>query len=120
MRSYEKLKERFVYGCRMRQDVDYADKASVRKYNRGMDICRKVMKQIDTDYPDKLDDFSGFLESPETEIRYMCAFCLAEIAHLSQEQEQRTLEKVAEYFDTQFSLLTMPRWLEEYKNRRKK
>lgn len=110
MPSYDKLKERFISACQMRHNVDYGNKASVQEYNKGMNICRKVMQQIDTQHPEQLEDFLRLLNHPDAEIRYMCAFCSLEVAHLSNEQEHHALEKVAEYFDTRFSPMTMAEW----------
>lgn len=99
MLSYDKFGGRFINACQMRYDVDYGNKASVRRYNKGMSICRKVMKQIDIDFSDMLEDFTKLLSSQDSEVRYMSAFCLLEIAHPSVEQEQQALERVCEFFD---------------------
>ena len=118
MHSYEELKACFLRGCQMRLDVDYASKASVRRYNRGMDECRKAVAEIDALYPEMLEDFLMLLQDEVDEVRDLCAFCVLDLARLTEAQEERALRQVRCYFEREDNAFAMELWLEEWKARR--
>ena len=80
--------------------VDYSKKAGVKTHNKAIDCYRKIAKDIDTNFPDRLSDFSMLLDHKETYVSLCCAICMVEFMHFSIEQKQRAIYTVQKYVDS--------------------
>lgn len=119
MKTYDMLKEEFIEGCMMRKDVDYGDPASVKRYNKGMDLCRQAVMNIVLHHQESLMDFYTFLDDNDFETRTMCAFCILDYTALTAGMETRALEVIDEYFEAEEGGFLMQEiWLTEYKMRK--
>lgn len=97
--SCEDLINRFIYGVEKTKNIDYADKNSVKKNNKGVDEYRKAAKQIGELYPEHIEDFSILLKSVDIKTRVCCAICMVELMTCSIEQQSRAFSVVNEYYN---------------------
>lgn len=118
VKTYEELLDTFIAACMMRKDVDYADKASVRRYNKGMDICRQMVAKLASDYPGHTERFSVLLKSEDDVIAHMCAFCMLDLLALPSQIEKEALSVVKKYFETEEPFISYEEWLEDWKKQR--
>ena len=99
-KKYEKLLQQFISGVECTINVDYGNKASVKKNNKGTDQYRKAAKLINEQFVDnhKKEHFAKFLSHPTAEIRINCAVCMIELMDYSEEWRMKALEIIkAEY-----------------------
>ena len=80
--------------------VDYSKKAEAKTHNKAIDCYRKIAKDIDTNYPDRLSDFSMLLDHKETYVSLCCAICMVELMHFSNEQKQHAIYTVQKHVDS--------------------
>lgn len=73
MKSVDECIKGYLEQVEKRKNVDYADKASVRRYNAAYDKCFRFAKYIDDYYPEQLDVLVALLEHPDTDIVMHCA-----------------------------------------------
>lgn len=118
IKNYEELVDAFIAACMMRKDVDYADKVSVRKYNKGMDICRQMVAKLASDYPEQTESFSVLLKSEDDVIAHMCAFCILDLLVLPGQIEREALSVVKKYFETEEPFISYEEWIEEWKKQK--
>ena len=118
--SYETLIKRFVVGVEKTKNIDYLDRASIRRNNAGVDQYRKAAKQIGEVYPERVEDFAILLNSDDLRLRKCCAICMVELMNCSDEQYDRAYSTVLElYLSCTDSLerLNTEYWLERNKKR---
>ena len=116
--TYEQLVEIWLDAVQQRKLVDYADRNSVEKYNHCTDRYRKIARQIDDNYRDKIASFSEFLDADDTDVRVACAFCLLELTHYPIEVEARALEVIKLQAETAWDAIGYSLWLDDWENGR--
>ena len=117
--SYENLIQSFIDGIEKTKNIDYSDKNSVKRNNRGVDEYRKAAKQIGELYPERIEDFSILLNSDDIKTRLCCAICMIELMICSNEQQSRALSVVHEFYNVyadSAEKMMIDVWLEKYKN----
>lgn len=82
------------------KDVDYSEKSEIRTHNQAIDCYRKIAKNIDANYPDRLSDFSMLLKHENVHVRLCCAICMIELMNFSIEQKKRAIYTVQKYIDS--------------------
>lgn len=92
MKSVEACIEGYLEQVEKRKNVDYADKASVRKFNAAYDKCFKYAKYIDEHYPEQLDLLVALLEHPDTDVVRHCAPMLFRLNNTTKEHKQKAIE----------------------------
>lgn len=97
MKSFEQLVAAFVEGVQKTQDVDYENRASVRRNNRGVEQYRLAIKEIDLLYLERIDELAELLNDSRPKIRLCCAVCLVELTRCSEEIYQRAVSVVEKY-----------------------
>ena len=78
-KTYDQLIEQFINGVKCTIDVDYANKNSVKKNNKGVDQYRQAAKQINEQFPDQKDNFASLLNHPTNKVSVACAVCMIEL-----------------------------------------
>lgn len=114
--TYEQLAEKWLDAVQRQKNVDYGDSKSVREYNRCTDLYRKMARQIDEKYRDRLDSFAEFLNAEDVDTRVACAFCLLELTHYPMEIEERALEIIRERAENAWDGMGYSFWLENWEN----
>ena len=117
--SYDNLIQCFIDGIEKTENVDYSDKNSVKRNNRGVDEYRKAAKQIGELYPERIEDFSILLNSDNIKIRVCCAICMIELMICTTEQQSRALSVVREFHNVyadSAEKMMLGVWLEKHKN----
>ena len=95
--SYDSLIVIFLDGVEKTKNIDYSDKSSIKKNNRGVDEYRKAAKKIGELYPENINKFSNLLSSDDVQTRLCCAICIIELMNCSSEQQDRAYSVVYEY-----------------------
>ena len=117
--SYDELMKCFIDGIEKTKDVDYSDKESVKRNNKGVDEYRKAAKQIGELYPERVEDFSVLLNVDDANIRVCCAICMIELMTCTYEQCNRAFSVVSDYYNVyadSTEKLMIGVWLQKYKN----
>ena len=83
-KTYDQLIEQFINGVKCTIDVDYANKNSVKKNNKGVDQYRQAAQEIAKFFPDKKEDFSRLLHHPINKVRLNCAVCMIELMNYNE------------------------------------
>ncbi len=99
-KMYDQYLEIFIRGVMDTINIDYGDKASARKNNRGVDRYRKAAKDIGTFYPDRIEEFSELLLHDEAKIRICCAVCLVELMGCSVDIKNQAVDHIEQYRKT--------------------
>ena len=92
--KYEKLLQKFINGVKCTIDVDYANKNSVKKNNKGVDQYRQAAKQINEQFPDQKDNFASLLNHPTNEVKVACAVCMIELMDYNENWRNQALEVI--------------------------
>ena len=92
--KYEKQLQKFISGVECTINVNYDDKASVRKNNKGVDQYRKAAIFINEQLPDRKEDFAELLNHPLNEVKVCCALCIIELMDYSENWRQQALEVI--------------------------
>ncbi len=93
-RTYDYYLSRWLEGVNMQAQVDYADPKSVRKYNKGSDVFRKAAAQIGEIYPEKVAEFSKWMQHEDEHIRLCAAISIAQYMPHTREELATILEIV--------------------------
>lgn len=96
--SYEILFKRFIAGVEKTKNVDYSDKNSVKRNNKGVSEYRKAAAQISELYPEHIGDFSALLDSNDIKERISCAICMIELMKCSDEKRVHAFSVVSEHY----------------------
>ncbi len=92
--KYEKLLQKFISGVECTVNVDYTDKISVKKNNKGVDQYRKAAKQINEQFPDQKDNFASLLNHPTNKVKVACAVCMIELMDYTENWRNQALEVI--------------------------
>ena len=92
--KYEKLLQKFISGAECTVNVDYTDKISVKKNNKGVDQYRKAAKQINEQFPDQKDNFASLLNHPTNKVKVACAVCMIELMDYTENWRNQALEVI--------------------------
>ena len=92
MKDFEYYRQRFLSGVQMTKDVDYGDKASVRKNNRGVDQYRKAAVTIREKYPDRIPEFALLLDHEDHKVQVACAVSLVELMNAASPHREKALD----------------------------
>ncbi len=117
--SYDDLLELFLDGVEKTKNIDYLDKSSIKKSNRGVDEYRKAAKKIGELYPENVGKFSILLSSNDVQIRVCCAICMIEMMPCSVEQQAKAYSVVNEYYNLyadDAEKMMVEVWLKEHRN----
>ena len=117
--SYDELVKCFIAGVEKTRNVDYSDKNSVKRNNKGVTEYRKAAKQIGELYPERVEDFSILLNMDDIKIRVCCAICMIELMSCSYEQCNRAFSVVYEYYNVHANSaekMMIGMWLQKYRN----
>jgi hypothetical protein len=125
MKSVEVCIEGYLEQIGKRKNVDYADKASVRRFNAAYDKSFQFAKYIDDHYPERLDCFMALLEHPDIDVVMHCAPMLLRLNNTTIEQKRKALETCKSFLhhpmiDEPTKLgfsLSIPEWEEELHTR---
>ena len=123
MKSFEEYISDFLKGVAFTVDVDYANPASVRKSNRGVDFYRKSVALIDKHYPERIGEFAGLMESNLPKVSICCAVSLLDLTeHYTQSHEKRALEVITDTIKRSDSAekYGWEVWLKNWEERKKK
>ena len=93
----DKLIDGFILCVRKRRNVDYADPASVRKYNRSSMKEIKIAKLINDSYPELIPGFTKLLQHPDWDVRLACAISLLEIINCETKTRESAIAVIKEY-----------------------
>lgn len=116
-KTYDQYVKLFISGVMDTINIDYGDKASVRKNNRGVDRYRKAAKDIGTFYPDRIEEFSELLLHDEAKIRICCAVCLVELMGCSADIKNQAVDHIKQHrktCDGTAEAMGWDWWLKEY------
>lgn len=119
IRPYEYYYERYQLGISYTENVDYGDRQSVRRNNRGTDMYRKAAQNIGQYYPDRIADFADDLNNSDKKRRTVCAVCLIELMQPDQEMRRRALDVIKDLAENgdQFEQHVWSIWLREHSKR---
>jgi hypothetical protein len=121
MKSVEACIEDYLEQIEKRKNVDYADKASVRRFNAAYDKCFQLAEYIDDHYPEQLDRFVALLEHSDIYVVSHCAPMLIRLNNTTIEQKRKALETCKSFLNhpmidevTKLGFsLSIPKWEEE-------
>ena len=71
----------FMVAVENRKNVNYASRASVRKYNLAYDKCYRNLKFINDHYPDQLDVLETLLDHPDPVVVRTCAAIISRLTN---------------------------------------
>ena len=94
MKSIEMCIEGILQEIVKRRDVDFGDKASVRRFNAAYDKSFAYMKYIDKHYPDQLDKVMNLLKSDEADVVGHCAPMILRLEHSTENQKQTAIQAI--------------------------
>ena len=116
MKLFEECLCNFLQGVKMTENVDYLDKKSIRKNNKGVDLYRKNAKYIADFYPNKISDFLTLLSNDNEKVKICCAICATEFMQINKEQKEFIKNIVVEHFNKSDAAEQMMWrvWIEEH------
>ena len=76
------------------QDVDYADKKSVRKHNDSADRMRAIARQIEDERPDLKDAFCQLLFHENKSVRLWTAHYMLEVMRYADKSRANALREI--------------------------
>lgn len=97
--SYDDLLNLFITGVEKTRNVDYSNKASVRRNNMGNSQYRKAAAQIGKMFPERISDFSTLLTSEKEYLRLCCAACMVELMNCPKELSDMAIAVVREHLN---------------------
>jgi hypothetical protein len=71
----------FMVAVENRKNVNYANRAPVRKYNLAYDKCYRNLKFINDHYPDQLDVLETLLDHPDPVVVRTCAAIISRLTN---------------------------------------
>ena len=121
MKSYEYYQSQFVEGAMDTVGVDYSDKKSVSKNNRGVLKSRKAAQNIQAYYPEQVETFSQLLMHPVPEVSVSCAHALIDDMHCSPQVQAKAFQLLFDYAagkigDSRLEKPLLLYWLEDRTN----
>lgn len=117
--SYDYLFDRFIAGVEKTKNVNYLNKNSIKRNNKGVDEYRKAATQISELYPEHIGKFSSLLDSNDIKERVTCAICMIELMKCSYEQRRQAFSVITEYYNSsadEADKMMIDMWLIKYRN----
>lgn len=118
-KSFEELKDEYIECAKITQDIDYADKKSVKISNKAVDRMIQISKYISTRYSLRIRDFAALLDINNYMIDIWVAHHILENMNYLPELESKALDVIAKYSKQDFiEGLGNRMWLEQWKKKR--
>ena len=95
--TFESLKNDFISCIIKRRDVDYGDRASVRRYNYLAQKSWKDGVKINEVYPDRINDFAELLHHPDWDVKVACAHSLIVQMNCSETIKMEAVNTIKQY-----------------------
>ena len=89
----------FLTSVEERKNVNYASRASVRKYNLAYDTCYKNLKFINDHYPDQLDILETLLEHSDPDVVQACAAIISRLDNCKKELKVKAIQVYKDLLD---------------------
>lgn len=89
MKTFEDSIQLILEDIERRKTVDYGNKASVRQYNAAYDRIANNMRHIETNYPNRKDDFLEFMYHEDASIvhTFSCLVIYGRIFSVEEKKE---------------------------------
>ncbi len=96
IRSFDYYMQRFLLGLSYTKNIQYDDRESVNRNNRGVVMYRKAATSIGKYYPDRIGEFASLLNHEDRDTRIACAVCIGELMNADSETRNRALRIIRE------------------------
>lgn len=90
-KSVEKCLSEVFRDIEFRKQVDFGNKASVRKYNAANDRIRRNIQYIDKNYPEQIGVVVKLLEHSDPRVVTHCAVIMQELEHCTIPQKRKAI-----------------------------
>lgn len=92
--DYHECIDGIIEEIEKRREVDYAQKTSVRRFNKSYSNCLAYVKYIDKHYPEKIDTLIEMIEEDSPDITLHCAPMILHLENSSHEQKVRAIKAI--------------------------
>lgn len=118
--TYEEIINTYLECAKIHNDIDYADKSSVKRGNKAVTTMIVIAKIINEKYSERIEDFSTLLNNSSNRVDIWVAHHILEHMNYSNSLEKRALAVIKKYSkENTANGLGNRMWLDEWKKMKK-
>lgn len=120
IKAYEKLLEEYKECAKIHNDIDYADKSSVKKGNNAVVNMISIAKTINNVYSERIEEFSILLNDDKDKIDIWVAHHILEYMNYTENIQYRAISVIKKYSkENTTDGLGNRMWLKEWQKNKK-